>query len=200
MNTAFSFERNTHRQDVNFTDYYWFKGAFTPQELVLIEQMTNSLEFVDAVTGEGENSQVSDYRKSRIKWCPQTKEWSWVYKKLHDYIQEANDTMWKFDLSTMNEQIQYTEYYGTQEGGYEWHMDCGEEIQNQRKISVTVQLSDSHEYDGGDLEFNLGKELVAPRSQGAAVIFPSFYLHRVTPVTKGVRKSFVLWVGGEPYR
>ena len=45
-----------------------------------------------------------------------------------------------------------------------------------------------------------GKELVAPRSQGAAVIFPAFYLHRITPVTKGVRKSFVLWVGGEPYR
>ena len=32
--------------------------------------------------------------------------------------------MWKFDLSSMNESIQYTEYYGTQEGGYEWHMDC----------------------------------------------------------------------------
>ena len=115
-------------------------------------------------------------------------------------IVEANNVMWKFDLSTMNEQIQYTEYYGSNEGGYEWHMDCGEKIQNQRKISVTVQLSDSNEYEGGDLEFNIGRKLTAQRGIGTAVIFPSFYLHRVTPVTSGIRKSFVLWVGGEPYR
>ena len=162
--------------------------------------MTNKLPFQDAKVGEGEQSKKDDYRKSRIKWCPQNEEWGWVYGKLHDFIVEANDSMWKFDLSSMNEQIQYTEYYGTQEGGYDWHMDCGIEIQNQRKISVTAQLSDSHEYEGGDLQFNIGKEIVAHREQGAAIIFPSFYLHRVTPVTKGVRKSFVLWVGGEPYR
>jgi len=200
MRMNFGFDRNKYREDVTFNDYYWYKGAFTPQELVVIEQMTQKLEFQDGVTGEGEQSKISDYRKSRIKWCPQTEEWSWVYNKLHDYIVGANDVMWKFDLSTMSEQIQYTEYYGTQEGGYEWHMDCGINIQNQRKISVTVQLSDSNEYEGGDLEFNIGKHMVAPRSQGAAVIFPSFYLHRITPVTKGVRKSFVLWVGGEPYK
>ena len=115
-------------------------------------------------------------------------------------IVEANDIMWKFDLSHMSEKIQYTEYYGNNEGGYEWHMDCGVDIQNQRKVSVTVQLSDSSEYEGGDLEFNIGRELTAQRGIGTAVIFPSFYLHRVTPVTSGIRKSFVLWVGGEPYR
>lgn len=200
MNAKFSFERNTYRQDVTFSDYYWFKNGFTPQELVVIEQMTSNLEFEDAVTGEAEDAKISDYRKSRIKWCPQTREWAWVYQKLHNMIKEANDTMWKFDLSTMEEKIQYTEYYGSNEGGYEWHMDCGTHIQNQRKISVTVQLSSSEDYEGGDLQFNIGRRITVPRNQGAAVIFPSFYLHRVTPVTKGTRKSFVLWVGGEPYR
>jgi hypothetical protein len=47
--------------------------------------------------------------------------------------------MWKMDLTHMRERIQYTEYY---EGGghYDWHMDCGIGIQNQRKLTVTVQL------------------------------------------------------------
>ena len=115
-------------------------------------------------------------------------------------ISEANNNMWKFDLTHMRESIQYTEYY---EGGgqYDWHMDCGIGIQAQRKVSVTVQLSHPDEYEGGDLQFMLGAgQIWAPRVQGAAVIFPSFFLHRVTPVTKGTRKSFVLWVGGEPYR
>lgn len=115
-------------------------------------------------------------------------------------IFEANEMMWKMNITHMREEIQYTEYYDNNSGGYEWHMDCGKGIQNQRKISVTVQLSDPDEYEGGDLEFNIGKEITAPRGKGNVVIFPSFFLHRVTPVTKGTRKSFVLWVGGEPYR
>lgn len=199
MKNYWSFERDSHRENVNFTDYYWFKSAFSPEELSAIEKMTEKLEFQDAKTGEGSDG-LTDYRKSRIKWCPQNQEWAWVYNKLHNFIKEANDIMWKFDLTLMPESIQYTEYYGTQEGGYEWHMDTGIAMQNRRKVSVTVQLSHEDEYEGGNLEFNIGKNLVAPRQQGAAVIFPSFYLHRVTPVTKGIRKSFVLWVGGEPYR
>ena len=199
MDTTFGFEQQSHRRDVSFSDYYWFETGFSKEELTLIESMTSELEWETAATGQDDSSQVSDYRKSKIKWCPQSQEWEWVYDKLHDMIVEANDSMWKFDLTHMREAIQYTEYYGGG-GHYDWHMDCGVGIQNQRKISVTVQLSDGSEYEGGDLEFNLGNHITAPRVQGAAVIFPSFYLHRVTPVVSGTRKSFVLWVGGEPYK
>jgi len=199
MNVDFSFDRDASRLDVNYTNYYWFDKGFSVEELERIEEMTSNLEFEDAATGQ-EGAKVSNYRKSRIKWCPQNSEWDWVYTKLRDMIVGANNVMWKFDLTHMREQIQYTEYYGNNEGGYEWHMDCGSGVQNQRKISVTVQLSHPDDYVGGDLQFNLGQQLTAPRVQGAAVIFPSFYLHRVTPVVKGTRKSFVLWVGGEPYR
>jgi PKHD-type hydroxylase len=198
MISTFGFERNPYRKDVNFNGFYWSENKFTPYELQTIEDMTERISFEDTLIGTGKD--ISDERKSRIKWCPQNSEWAWVYKKLHDVIKEANDAMWKFDLSAMNEPIQYTEYYGTQEGGYEWHMDCGDGLPSQRKISVTVQLSDPDEYEGGDLEFNIGQKFVGQRKQGAAIIFPSFFLHRVTPVTKGIRKSFVLWVGGEPYR
>mgnify|MGYP001169659441 CR=1 FL=1 len=201
MESNFGFEQNKYRQDVNFNDYYWFNNGFTHDELMLIESMTSELEWTDAATGQDDSARLSDYRKSRIKWCPHNQDWKWVYTKLHDMLVEANDVMWKFDLTHMREEIQYTEYYGNNSGGYEWHMDCGIGIQNQRKVSVTVQLSEPEEYVGGNLEFNLGGDVItAPRLQGSAVIFPSFYLHRVTPITSGTRKSFVLWVGGEPYR
>ncbi len=200
MIKKFGFNRSSYRKDVNFNDYYYFQDAFSSEELTRIEEMTKQLQFEDANTGADETSKKSDYRKSRVKWCPQNKEWEWVYEKLHDLIVQSNDEMWKFDLQNLPEPIQYTEYYGTNEGGYEWHMDCGVSYQNLRKISVTVQLSDSNEYEGGELEFNMGKIMRAPRGKGTAVIFPSFYLHRVTPVTSGTRKSFVLWVGGEPYK
>jgi PKHD-type hydroxylase len=200
MQTSYSFDRNPEKLDVNLSEYYWFPQAFTPEELKTIESITSNIEFETASTGQDESGHISDYRKSSIKWCFQNPEWGWVYERLHNLIIEANSSMWKFDLTQMREAIQYTEYY---EGGghYEWHMDCGIGIQAQRKVSVTVQLSQPDEYEGGDLQFMLGAgQIWAPRVQGAAVIFPSFFLHRVTPVTKGTRKSFVLWVGGEPYR
>lgn len=196
----FSFDRSSHFSDVNYTDYYWFNEGFTAEELQRIESQTGTIDFEKAATGQDKSSQISQYRKSQIKWCPQTDEWHWVYEKLHNMIYEANEIMWKMNITHMREQIQYTEYY---EGGghYDWHMDCGIGIQNQRKLSVTVQLSDSDEYEGGDLQFNLGGDpKTGQRGKGNVIIFPSFYLHRVTPVTKGTRKSFVLWVGGEPYR
>ena len=31
-------------------------------------------------------------------------------------------------------------------------------------------------------------------------ISKSFLQHQVTPVTKGVRKSLVMWFGGEPFK
>ena len=67
MITKFGFDRNSYREDVNFIDYYWFKNGFNSEELNIIENMTKKLDFEDAVTGEGENSKVSEYRKSRIK-------------------------------------------------------------------------------------------------------------------------------------
>jgi PKHD-type hydroxylase len=39
-----------------------------------------------------------------------------------------------------------------------------------------------------------------PKKKGAVVLFPSFILHRVTPVTSGLRRSAVLWVGGSHYK
>jgi len=195
----YSFNRSSLFEDVNYDNYYWFENGFTADELSDIEELTKTIEFQTANVGQ-HNAVTSDHRKSKIKWCPQTDSFKWVYDKLQNMIFEANEMMWKMNITHMREEIQYTEYYDNNSGGYEWHMDCGKGIQNQRKISVTVQLSDPDEYEGGDLEFNIGKQITAPRGKGNVVIFPSFFLHRVTPVTKGTRKSFVLWVGGEPYR
>ena len=50
-------------------------------------------------------------------------------------------------------------------------------------------------YEGGALQLG---HLVAPREQGSLVIFPSYAMHSVRPVTKGVRASLVLWLQGRP--
>ena len=185
----------------NQTNYYWFQEGFTPEELARIEELTTELDFVKGQTESGDTD--PQMRNSQIKWVPFSPETKWIYDKLGDYAWEANKEMFQFDIDYMPENIQYTEYYGSDEGGYEWQMDIGStDNMNLRKISITVQLSDSDEYEGGDLQLWMGgtQPYTAPRGKGNVIVFPSFMLHRVTPVTKGTRKSFVIWLGGGHYK
>lgn len=180
--------------------YYWQTG-FNSDELKTIDEGIKKLKLQKAQTaGNGKD----DIRSSQIRWIPQNEEWWWLYNKLSDMIVTANNELWKFDLYSMPEQIQFTEYYATENGHYTWHQDIGPGILSKRKISITVQLSDPSEYDGGVLEMWQGgpqdSAVKAYKGAGSVFIFPSYMMHRVTPVTRGVRKSFVLWVGGSHYR
>jgi PKHD-type hydroxylase len=66
---------------------------------------------------------------------------------------------------------------------------------------MVVQLSDETDYDGGILQLNVGHQLLeVPKLKGSLSIFPSYLLHRVTPVVTGVRKSLVSWVSGPNLR
>lgn len=179
--------------------YYWFKEGFSKNDLQRIYEKVNGLPFQKATTFSESDDLV---RSSSVKWIPQTPEWDWLYQRLMDYAVEANNALWHFDLISTPELIQYTEYYDTAAGHYDWHQDIGPGVGSLRKVSITVQLSDTDEYEGGDLEIWQGGNSIqqAPRGAGNVVIFPSYMMHRVKKVTKGTRRSFVLWVGGQHYK
>ena len=196
---------------VNMAEYYYFENAFTDEEIKLIQEEAEKVPPQVGKTGkDGSTSEV--FRKSEIRWLngnqPYTDgdtvhhgdDFIWLYKKLWAMVEEANRNVWNFNLSHGRDAIQHTIY---REGGghYDWHMDCGAGMQRQRKVSLTVQLTDGDDYEGGELQLWRGQSsLNAPRGKGTVVIFPSYMMHRVTEVTKGTRESLVLWVGGDHYR
>jgi PKHD-type hydroxylase len=193
---------------LNQVDYYWFEKGFSNVEIRNVLRISKLYDFQEALTQSEEEENDSkkfedSIRKSNIKWLrPEADKTEWMYEKLMQLVLEANFNYWKFDLSHIKDAIQYTEYNGEENGGYDWHLDVGKFPLNHRKISITVQLSDPDDYEGGDLEIWAGgkEPIKAPRQKGAVVMFPSYLMHRVTPVTKGVRKSLVLWVGGNTFR
>ncbi len=66
---------------------------------------------------------------------------------------------------------------------------------------MVLQLSDPEEYEGGIFELFINKHVrELPKKKGMVALFPSYFMHRVTPVTKGERRSLVLWVSGPPFR
>lgn len=192
----------THTFDQSTSDpqnYYWFENGFNQSELEKIYNKADKLPIEKATTFSDNDNSV---RSSSVKWIPKTPEWEWLYQRLMDYAVEANNSLWGFDLISAPELIQYTEYYDTASGHYDWHQDIGPGIGSLRKVSITVQLSDADEYDGGDLEIWQGGNSIqqAPRGAGNVVIFPSYMMHRVKKVERGTRKSLVLWVGGQHYK
>ena len=68
---------------------------------------------------------------------------------------------------------------------------------------MTVQLSDSKDYEGGEFQFYNGNgdpEIPPIQEQGSVLVFDSRMYHRVTPITKGVRYSLVSWILGPHFR
>jgi PKHD-type hydroxylase len=70
-----------------------------------------------------------------------------------------------------------------------------------RKLSLSLLLND--DFEGGEFHINQGNEkqpIIVPTKKGRAILFPSFMIHRVTPVTKGIRRSLVVWVLGPKFQ
>ena len=137
-------------------------------------------------------------RQSTISWLPFNKMQP-MYDDLIYLVQKINRNHFGFSNIQITEQAQVSEYSKGQ--FYHWHTDSTIDMDIEppvRKLSMTLLLNDSSEFEGGNLEI-AGKKM-SPMKQGHAAIFASFLQHRVTPVTKGVRKSLVVWFNGEPFK
>lgn len=115
----------------------------------------------------------------------------------------VNSNGWRFDLDGfVSDDMPYImRYEDTNKGHYDWHMDMGRGQNASRKLGFSIQLSDGADYEGGDIEFhNVTLDKEAIRQRGTLILFPAYWLHRVTPMTKGVRQVVVGWVHGPSYR
>ena len=158
-----------------------------------------------------ETKKLHELRKSNVVWMDDP----WIYKEIHPFIERANiEAEWNYQYD-WSETCQFTKY---EKGDYyDWHCDSWRAPYKQgnfqkgkiRKLSVTVCLSDSNSFKGGDLQFDYRDQhprgpkpihTVTNVSKGSIIVFPSWLWHRVTPVTKGIRHSLVIWSCGWPFK
>lgn len=153
-----------------------------------------------------EQSKIDDnVRKSTVRWIDATDPNS---KFIHDlllyYARLANRQAFGFDITQLHD-IQYTTYDEEQQGFYKLHHDTfwANTTAFDRKISITIQLSNPNDYEGG--EFMFDKQYIQPdqselKQRGTVLAFPSPIDHYVQTVTKGIRKSLVAWIEGPKWR
>ena len=140
----------------------------------------------------------------------------WNYEIINPFIHTANKQAgWNFECD-WNESSQFTIY----EKGhyYGWHADQKPEPNKNkdknldgkiRKLSLTLQLTDKTEYEGGDFQFMWIRDdtkgflnvitIDDARDIGTVIIFPSFIYHQVLPITKGKRETLVNWSLGNEF-
>ena len=179
-------------------NYATWENGFSDSEIADIIEIGNSLTFYDGVIDK--NIMDESIRKSSTSWIPCSNDAQFIYDKLGYITRMLNGQFFEFDLYGFVEDLQFTVYQA--EGDhYEWHMDKGNLNSSPRKLSLVLQLSDPEEYEGGDLQFMFGKDIfTAERKKGLVYAFPSWVLHRVTPITAGTRKSLVCWLSGNKFR
>ena len=178
-----------------------WKDALTPDEVDAIIAYGDQLQPMKAEIA-GRNDNTDHLRITRVSWIEhQRPEIRWLHTRLSEMVLQINAQFYRYDLYGLNEAFQYTVYEGAEGGYYGWHVDMGEKRYEPRKISLSLQLSDPSDYEGGDLVLEAGDgSYQGEKSRGTLIAFPSFVLHRVVPVTSGVRKSLVIWVAGPEFR
>jgi PKHD-type hydroxylase len=184
-------------------NWAWLNGIFNDAELDAIINLGESYEEQRGATGGGNRLEVRD---SYVAFMFPNEATNWIYRRLTDAIQHVNHNFFGFDLTEMGQGLQFTKYKAPS-GHYDWHIDRGM-AHGTRKLSLTLQLSKPDDYEGGDLELFYGGKLdgensevvKASRDRGMATFFPSYVLHRVTPVTSGTRYSLVAWISGPSFK
>jgi len=212
---------------MNISNYYWyFKSAVPPKicddiikyGLLHSESLARTGGYGDRELTKDEIKDMKRKRNSDLVWLNDP----WIYRELHPYIHQANRAAgWNFEWDR-SESCQFTKYKLNQY--YDWHQDSWDKPYDRkdpnnpehgkiRKLSMTCQLTDGSEYQGGELEFDFrnyephmrdeSKHRVQCKEilpKGSIIIFPSFVWHRVKPVTRGIRYSLVMWNLGYPFK
>lgn len=189
--------------DVDYNNYMYWPDVFSHDECNKIISIGTSRKLsAGLVEADKSNSNTvytesNNVRRSKIAWLGFDEDTSWIYERIHEYANYANiQNGWNFRLYGFLDGLQFTEYNSEYKGHYNYHSDL---IKNPtaRKLSCVVQLSDENDYTGG--EFELFGLTGVPKNRGTIIFFPSFLVHKVSPVTSGIRYSLVSWIAGPKF-
>ena len=162
-----------------------------PTEARQVRDRVLSLKFVDGSATAGVFARTVK-RNQQLENSPET-------QKLQDFVMQAlirSVEFERFALPRNMKPIMFSRY----EPGMEYGTHVDNAVMSGRPpvrsdVSLTLFLSEPDSYDGGELTIQTmtGEEQIKLPA-GSIVAYPSSSLHRVTPVTRGVRVAAVTWV------
>lgn len=172
------------------------EGGFSSEQVDQIVAMANHDETSEGTVGVGTVNPAQ--RRSSVQWIKHSPASSGIFEHLYTLVAVCNERLdWKFEIAGMEPSLQLTGYDEKVLGHYDWHLDVGGTY-DRRKVSLVALLTDPSDFVGGVFQLLRAQQADSPRLvAGSVVVFPSFLLHRVTPVVNGFRWSLVGWACGK---
>ncbi|PPR11344.1 MAG: PKHD-type hydroxylase [Alphaproteobacteria bacterium MarineAlpha11_Bin1] len=173
---------------------YELPNLVPPKDLEKILEIISKGKFVDGMQTAGLD--VANVKKNNELKLGSS-EANQINRIIQQCMAENND----FQIITMPSNITklLTSRYGVGMG-YGDHSDNArmESGKFRSDISLTVFLNEPDTYEGGELVLNTD---IRPEpykcAAGTCVIYPTYFLHRVNPVTKGERLVGLGWVNSQ---
>ena len=191
-------ERIAHQDSWTWTHYTW-PNFFSNNE---IKQLN---EFIENNYVELENkTDFPSYKNvSSVKHIPFANTQHLIYRIVAQAIKVAErDFGYNIFYPHDDWFLNYNTYDSKSNDSYDWHTDSSGRASFDIKMTLLINLSEES-YDGGEFELLQGKTPTpVPEyfSPGSVVMFKSHILHRVKPVTSGIRKSLTLFITGPKFQ
>lgn len=183
---------------------YW-EGFLTEEDINFILAEPEWLQPEQGRVGTNANvaSVVEETRISDVAWWRSNPKNIHIWNKIAGAVATVNSKFFNFDITGLYEPAQLTAYHGNVNGLYNWHNDYSLQVPVPRKLTMVLMLSDPEkDFTGGEFQVKISNDEPTnlKLKRGRAWFFPSFLLHKVFPVTSGLRRTVVLWVGGPDFR
>ena len=134
--------------------YAFWNKAFSKEECQTIINIAKDKGLIKGTTFN--DNKTKDVRDSKICWLYPIDKMEWVFRRVTDITLNLNERFFKFDLFGLNEGFQFTNYEAPS-GKYGKHVDRATNIPV-RKLSISIQLTNPKEYEGGELKLYDGEE------------------------------------------
>lgn len=209
------------QQFLHYAPYYILEKGFSKSEVENLSKILSAYDqkaYKGSVIGSNPDEAIkNNYRNSDVCFIENNTnlEFEMFNDKIIDTAEKVNSQVFNLELtSTMDPQ--YTIYNETMH--FDWHPDgpfgvldarglnCIPNHLQWRKLTCVTMLNDEDTYEGGD--FQIFSPSTSPENcihtirldAGSMIFFPSYTAHRVTPVTRGTRKTLVHWFCGPRWR
>ncbi|MBF2076259.1 MAG: Fe2+-dependent dioxygenase [Synechococcales cyanobacterium C42_A2020_086] len=167
-------------------------NVLTPEELATLTTQLDKADFVDGKTTAGWHARL-------VKHNQQLDRNAAVAEELKGLVMGALQRNSLFQMAVRPKIIRPPLFSRYQVGmSYGSHVDnalMGDQPLMRSDVSMTLFISSLSDYDGGELVVETPQgEQEFKLEAGSLVLYPSTTLHRVEPVTRGVRLVAVSWI------
>lgn len=176
---------------MNIFDYWVWQNRIPSKQIIELNKK------IDGLTSEDQDNKADTTKIADVKIL----SLDLLEENLKPYLvnlYSVNEYNFGYNLYPyFYNKCNYTVYNDFEKGEYDWHIDQSGNNFHDIKLTAILNISEKA-YEGGEFKIFQGTEQTIDKfsKPGDIIVFKSYINHKVTPVTKGTRKTLTIFLKG----